>query len=241
MTEDWAACQRPNHRAKQARRKAVPEAVIPPRTRFRNARPVVRQDLLHIHQLPIVTDDFLMLQRTSIAPCSSENAERSALVADALRRSGDLPGRVRLRVYGESMLPSLWPGDVVEIESCSLDNVQPGEIVLAQREGRLFLHRFIALCPPNAFLLRGDSMPAPDPQYPREALLGRLVCTADKKQGVSASALRPGFRAKWSRALGIVLCHCGVARRIALKLHSHGKPSAREFQDTKNGTDIGAL
>lgn len=182
-----------------------------------------------------------MLQSSSIAPRSSENAEGSALVADALRRGGDLPGRVRLRVYGESMLPSLWPGDVVEIESCSLDNVQPGEIVLAQREGRLFLHRFIAHCPPNAFLLRGDSMPGPDPQYAREALLGRLVNSADKGYGVSAPALRPGFRAKWSRALGIVLCNCGVARRLALKLHSHGKPTARDFPATKNGTDVGAL
>ena len=182
-----------------------------------------------------------MLQSSSIAPRSNENAERSALVADALRCSGNLLGRVRLRVYGESMLPSLWPGDVVEIESCSLDNVKPGEIVLAQREGRLFLHRFVALCPPNAFLLRGDSMPAPDPQYPREALLGRLVSSAEQGRGVSAPTLRPGFRAKWSRALGLVLCHCGMARRLALKLHSRRKPSAPEFQDTANGTDIGAL
>ena len=41
------------------------------------------------------------------------------------------------------MLPALWPGDVVEIASCSLEDVRPGEIVLARREGRLFLHRLV--------------------------------------------------------------------------------------------------
>lgn len=201
-----------------------------------------------------------------------------------MRRSGELPGRVRLRVYGQSMLPALWPGDVVEIESCALENVQPGEIVLAQRDGRLFLHRFLAPCPPNGFLLRGDSMPGPDPQYFREALLGRLVSrvewpapegasgldevavslkqypdtkpsadvnrspdakrSPDTKRGVFAAcrvALRLELRAKWSRAVGMVFCHCGVARRLALKLHSHGKPLAREFPSAKDGGDVGAV
>lgn len=182
-----------------------------------------------------------MLESTSSAPRPSGNAERSALVADALRRSGDLPARVRLRVYGQSMLPALWPGDVVEIESCSLENIQPGEIVLAQREGRLFLHRFLAPCPPNGFLLRGDSMPGPDPQYFREALLGRLVGRADQGSRISARVLRPGVHVNWSRALGMVFCHCAVARRLALKLHSRGKPLAREFPPTKDGAEIGAV
>src|SRR5258708_40141805 len=105
---------------------------------------------------------------------SSWSAEGSALVAESLRASGCS----RLRVHGESMLPALWPGDVVEIASCSLEDVRPGEIVLARREGRLFLHRLVGRFngpgTPNGFLLRGDSMPGPDPQFPTEALLGRL-------------------------------------------------------------------
>src|ERR1019366_10100376 len=103
-------------------------------------------------------------------------------VADVLRRSGHL----RLQVYGESMLPALWPGDVVEIASCSREDVRPGEIVLALREGRLVLHRLVAPCTPNGFLLRGDSVPGPDPLFPSEALLGRLVRRADDGRGVSA-------------------------------------------------------
>jgi hypothetical protein len=154
---------------------------------------------------------------------------RSALVAEALVLSVRFGRTMRLRVFGESMLPTLWPGDVVEIESCSLENVQAGEIVLAQRDDRLVMHRLLAHCGQNNFLLRGDSVACPDPPFPSKALLGRLVRRADEGRGLTPSGLHPGFGAKWSRAVGMVLCHWGLARRVALKVHSRRKASARGF------------
>jgi hypothetical protein len=230
--------------------------------------------------------NFLTLENTPSSPRSNWSAVRSDLVADALRRSGRL--RVRLRVHGEihgeSMLPTLWPGDVVEIESCLLEDIRPGEIVLARRDDRLVLHRLVAPCTANGFLLRGDSVPGPDPLFPPEALLGRLVRGADEGRAASAraaekvafrcpapkgasdfeevtvslkrypdtnrsfsaactAALRPGFGekwfgVKWSRALGMLLCHCGMARRLALKLHSRWKASARELRNPEHGAEI---
>lgn len=178
---------------------------------------------------------------------SNWSAERSALVAESLRRGG-LGRRVRLRVYGESMLPTLWPGDVVEIASCSLEDVRAGEIVLALRDGRFFLHRLVRRCvdatdTPNGFLLCGDSMPGPDPLFSPEALLGRLVRSAGEGRAVSAAAVRPGLGASWfsvkfSRSVGVLLCYCGVARRAVLKLHRHGKGSARRFQDSEAAAHI---
>jgi Peptidase S24-like len=189
--------------------------------------------------MSVLEKNFLMLEETASASRWIRSVEPSALIVEALRRSGHLRQSVRLRVHGESMLPVLWPGDVVEIASCSLEEVRPGEIVLARREGRLFLHRFVGRfndpCTPNGFLLRGDSMPGPDPQFPSEALLGRLVQKVDEGRAVCATALRPGFRAKWfgvkwSRALGMLLCYCGLARSLALKLHSRRK--ARELRNS---------
>ena len=181
-----------------------------------------------------------MLENTTSTARSIGNAERSALVADALR----LSGRLRLQVHGESMLPALWPGDVVEIASCSLEDVRPGEIVLARRDGRLFLHRLVSTCKPDGFLLRGDSMPGSDPQFPAEALLGRLVSKAGERRGVSGFGVKWSgvnwFGVKWSRALGMVLCHCGVARRLALKLHSRRKASPREFRNPEQATELGS-
>jgi len=142
----------------------------------------------------------------------SRNAERSALAADALRRDG----RLRLQVRGESMLPSIWPGDAVEIADCRLEDIHPGEIVLALRDDRLFLHRFLGRRGPDGFLLRGDSMPAPDPIFPSDGFQGRLDQVTRAGRTIPLSVrLRP-----WSRALGVLLCYCRIVRCLALRVHS---------------------
>ncbi len=185
-----------------------------------------------------------MLENTTSAARLSWSAEHSSLVADALRGNVGARQPVRLRVHGESMLPTLWPGDVVEIESCSLDDVQPGEIVLARREDRLFLHRFASRCWPNGFVMRGDSMPGPDPQYTAEALLGRL---ARREEGgrFSEATLPPRLASKWvglawRRALGILLCYSGIARRLALKLHDRHE-RARGLPHNQSATESESL
>jgi hypothetical protein len=55
---------------------------------------------------------------------------------------------------------------------------------------------------------------------------------------VSASVHRPGCGVKWSRGLGMLLCHCGVARRLALKFHSRRKARARDLRHPESATDI---
>ena len=154
--------------------------------------------------MPVLEKNLLKPECVTAVSESNPAANRSALLVDVLRHSQH--NTVRLRVFGESMLPSLWPGDEVEIVGCSLADLRPGEIALARREGQFFLHRFMARTP-DGFVLRGDSMPGPDPVYPVEALLGRL--------GGWDGAGRNGFR-----AAGWFLCHCGIARRLALRLHT---------------------
>jgi len=139
----------------------------------------------------------------------TSSAQRDALAAEVLRRTG----RLRLQVRGESMLPTLWPGDVAEIVGCSLRDVGRGEIVLAFRDGRFFLHRFLS-CKDDSFLTRGDSMPAVDPRFPTDALLGKLVSVIRNGKAISATAPVP------SPVVGMLFRYCGVARRVALRLHS---------------------
>jgi hypothetical protein len=220
--------------------------------------------------LSFLKKNFLMLEDNPSTARLRWRAAGSALVADALCGRGSL----RLRVHGESMLPTLWPGEVVEIEGCPPEEVRPGEIVLARRDGRLFLHRLVAPCAPNGFRLRGDSVPGADPPYPPEALLGKLVrrvqCPAPKGASdleevavslkrypdtnrntnrsffaalVAALGLECGaqwFGVKWSRAVGMLLCHCGLARRLALKLHGRQETSVREFRNPEPAADSGS-
>jgi Peptidase S24-like len=210
----------------------------------------MRQGRRRRWSMPVFNQNLLTLENSS-ASATPESAVRSALVADVLRRSALLFGRVldgecssvhsfvRLRVYGESMLPTLWPGDVVEVTSCSLANVRPGEIVLARHDGRLFLHRMVAATP-DGFVLRGDSMPRPDPRFPSDALLGRLTRVIGGRRRFSSSRRS---RSALSRALGTVFCHCGPARRLALQLHQRrkAKPLIGAIQNPEHGIEVGTI
>jgi hypothetical protein len=150
----------------------------------------------------------------------SWNAHREALAVEALRASG----RLRLKVRGESMLPTLWPGDVAEIEACSMDAVRPGDVVLASRGGRFYLHRLLSYNE-RGFKTRGDSMPGADPIFPFESLLGKVI--AAKRAGKPVLVeLRP-----WNRAVGLLFCHVGFMRRIALRLHEPRTASELNFAD----------
>ena len=165
---------------------------------------------------------------------------RSALVVDVLCRR-DVFSRgekraIRLRVLGESMLPTLWPGDAVEIEACSNDQLHVGDLVLAVRDGRLFLHRLVSQNLSSGFILRGDSMPAPDALFPPKALLGRLI----SRDGwpTPSSLFRARIVAKISLSAGFFLCHCSLARRIVLGIHRRRKASRRPQQAFHATTEL---
>jgi len=137
-------------------------------------------------------------------------AAQVSLAVEGLRRSGCL----RLQVRGESMLPTLGPGDVVEIAATELDTVHAGQIVLALRDDRLFLHRFVGRTTAGGFLARGDSMLHADPAYDSGAFLGRVVRVVGNGLPVST----PLDSRPWDRLLGLLCCYNGLARCLTLKL-----------------------
>jgi signal peptidase I len=86
---------------------------------------------------------------------------------------------VRLRAWGTSMLPSVWPGDLLTIESAAYDEVIPGDIVLVLRNQRPFIHRLIQKRMTEdciSWITRGDAMPHNDPPIAATELLGRVTC-----------------------------------------------------------------
>ena len=58
---------------------------------------------------------------------------------ESLRRHG----RARLAATGASMLPAIWPGDILEVHATAPDSVQRGEVVLFARDGRFYAHRVV--------------------------------------------------------------------------------------------------
>lgn len=102
---------------------------------------------------------------------SDAHAVRCDLAAEVLRSSG----RLRLRVTGWSMLPSVWPGDTLLIDRSDADRVSEGDVVLFARERRFFVHRVVKKNSEGSKILtRGDAMSQPDPPFAQRDLLGKV-------------------------------------------------------------------
>jgi SOS-response transcriptional repressor LexA len=127
----------------------------------------------------------------SSAEIQATNSKLS-LVGEILRRQGSC----RLKVSGSSMLPTLWPGDLVMIEHKSLSEILPGDVVLYQRDGRFFLHRLESVRMDHSgvlIMIRGDAMPQHDPPVSPDQLLGVLAGVWSDGHWVSLPRQMRGF------------------------------------------------
>lgn len=139
-----------------------------------------------------------------------------SLAAEALRSWGTL----QLRATGISMLPTLWPGDLLTVRSVDPEQAGPGDIVLCMREGRFFVHRIIAAncTQDDAFLItRGDCMSENDPPVARSGMLGKI---AEVRRSRSVFT-PPRMPSPFCRLLAWMLCHWSLLRRITLRLWTY--------------------
>lgn len=143
---------------------------------------------------------------------SPSPADKQLLLAEVLGEHG----RARLRVTGSSMLPTLWPGDVVALERIDPEQLRVGDVILFQNQDRLFLHRIVAMDKTaHRFTTRGDAMPQADPVVSSAQLLAKAL-SVETCPGRIISHLRPSWFAK---LLGIAIAHSGFAGRVALRFH----------------------
>jgi signal peptidase I len=162
-------------------------------------------------------DSFTLIGRSRLAHldmnAKARDESRCGLAAEALRSWGEL----QLRATGVSMLPTLWPGDVLTIQSCRPDQAELGEIVLFMRWGRFFIHRIVSKNPGagDEFLItRGDCMPKNDPPVRSGDFLGRI--TEVRRAG---SMFQPARNlSPFRRVLAYMLCHWELSRRVGLGL-----------------------
>lgn len=96
------------------------------------------------------------------------------LLAEALRR-----GRtVRIRAQGTSMMPALWPGDVLTVAPATNAALAPGAIALTVAGDRLLAHRVTHRIESDgavSVITRGDALEAIDPPVPAARVLGIVV------------------------------------------------------------------
>jgi hypothetical protein len=114
--------------------------------------------------------------KQAVTACGSTDRETLGceLAAEVLRSSG----RLRLRVSGASMLPAVWPGDVLSVCRRSATQALLGDIILFVRQGRLIAHRVVERTIHQGapyWITRGDALDHHDPQVSSRELLGRIT------------------------------------------------------------------
>jgi signal peptidase I len=133
-------------------------------------------------------------------------------LAAMLLRSG---GGIRVRAFGTSMLPTIWPGDILLIQSTFPDELAPGDVVLVKGEKSILIHRLVKSNGPD-WITRGDAMTHNDPAVAPADVLGRV---SRIHRGNSLLPARRQIR-RLQRVLGWMLCHSQICRRVALHIHS---------------------
>ena len=99
---------------------------------------------------------------------------KSQLFLEVLRSGGT----ARVAVIGDSMLPAVWPGDILEVRRVPVAEIVPGQLALFKRDGRLFAHRVVKQISEHGRILlvtRGDRLRKTDRPVLPEELLGRVA------------------------------------------------------------------
>jgi len=155
----------------------------------------------------------------------SAHAVKCELAAEVLRSSGKL----RLKVTGWSMLPTIMPGDTLLIEQTGSETVSAGDIVLFSRDRRLFAHRVITNrneASNREILTRGDAMPAPDPQVPECDVLGKVSFIVRNGRCFEPSR-NPGLA---ERAVAALVRRSDFAARVVVGVHGLRQTSPGQSQ-----------
>jgi hypothetical protein len=132
----------------------------------------------------------------------------------------DWSGPLRLRVQGNSMRPTLRPGDQVTVEPASAGDLRTGDWVLVKSQDSYFLHRFLGFTREGLLLTKGDGHRAPDPPWPPETLHGRAVAfsRAGKTVPLSPASARERVRTVAHRSMAQIWSLLKRAGLIALVL-----------------------
>jgi Peptidase S24-like len=164
--------------------------------------------------MQIQQEALLMWNRLRSADFQSKQEARLDLAAEVLHRFGE----VRLVAQGSSMIPSIYPGDLLTVRSESIAGARCGEIVLFLLGGRFFVHRVIRKWPDRnrtVFATRGDALAHEDPSIDGTQLLGRVTAILRHGKTVKCAAhLNP-----WNRFLRWTVRNSEILARTLLAAH----------------------
>ncbi len=141
------------------------------------------------------------------------------LVAETVRATGS----AQLKVFGLSMLPAIWPGDVLTVNKLSPSLLERDQIVLYRGNGNLKAHRVVQVNH-GYFLTRGDCVPSLDPPVPFNAIVGQVVAVCRNGRAIK---LQPST---WQRTAAWFLRHSNLGVRFLLHFRAVTQHLAKNFE-----------
>lgn len=148
--------------------------------------------------------------------CSDHAHAVKCELAGAILRSC---GTLRLQVTGWSMLPAVWPGDILLVESATAGDLMEGDIILFGQERRVFAHRIVKRFGNSSFLTRGDAMPQDDPRVCSEDVLGRVSSIIRNGKHITLA----GRRGVCQRLVAGVARRSHLATRLLVGMRGRGR------------------
>src|SRR5215472_5701874 len=174
----------------------------------------MRQDQSHSRRVPRQPQKLLTCKPLEAAVSEFRHRGACELIAKVLQAEYE----ARIRVTGTSMLPAIWPGDVLLVRPLGDTDFAKGNIVLFLRNGRLFAHRVVDRSD-DRLITRGDAVPDCDPPVSASELLGVVagIVRNDGSMRVvpSAPPMRHGM-------IALAVRHSQLAYRMVLKVHQCG-------------------
>ncbi len=152
--------------------------------------------------------------------CSSEI--RLELATELLKSAG----QIRSVVRGGSMLPTIFPGDTLEIRQQYFEHATLGDVVLAMNRGHLCTHRVVReefRANRRVLITRGDSLSFEDPDPVREEeFLGRVEFVirrgrrfrTEMRHGCVSSAVQAMLQQSSNLRTGVLRFHSMLGRII---------------------------
>lgn len=210
-TEDYFVQESFNQRRAASwsnREKTLREAGFSLRAGVRDLGAFLRQN--HHHAKRLLDEYEGVMSLSNIAPADSA-AVKCELAGEVLRSFGEL----RFAATGWSMLPAIWPGDILVVERVGGDHVRAGEVVLVGRDGRLCAHRVVSREGLSGYwVTQGDAMLAPDLPVTDDQLLGRVVYLLRAGERVAV----PTKLSLVARLTAMIIRHSFLAARVLVYL-----------------------
>jgi signal peptidase I len=120
------------------------------------------------------------------------------------------------------MLPAIFPGDTLLIERANSESVGKGDIILFQRDRRMFVHRVSGKfgCDRDLQIVtQGDGMPNPDPPVSCSQLLGKVSFVIR-----DGRCLQPATSPRFPmRAVAALVRRSSSVARVLVEVHQMGQ------------------